>query len=56
MYFFRCIDLQAKIEMYQEEIETQRAKDDQLIEAMRTTITSLEAQIGTERRENQLKS
>ena len=42
--------------MYQEEIETQRAKDDQLIDAMRTTITSLEAQIGAERRENQMKS
>ena len=42
--------------MYQEEIETQRAKDDQLIDAMRTTITSLEAQIGAERRENQIKS
>ena len=42
--------------MYQEEIETQRAKDDQLIDAMRTTITSLEAQLATERRDNQMKS
>ena len=42
--------------MYQEDIESQRAKDDQLIDAMRTTITSLEAQLGAERRDNQLKS
>ncbi len=50
------MDLQAKVEMCQDEIESQRAKDDQLIDAMRTTITALESQLGAERRESQKKS
>ncbi len=50
------MDLQAKVEMYQEEMETQRAKDDQLIDAMRTTMTSLETQLVAERQENHQKT
>ncbi len=42
--------------MYQEEIETLRSKDDQLIEAMRTTIGALEETLKKEKQDNELKT
>ena len=42
--------------MYQEEIESLRSKDDQLIEAMRTAIAALEETLHKEKQDNERKT